>query len=420
MPLTDITVKSAKPREKDYKLTDERGLYLHVKVNGSKLWRFKFRFDGKEKLMALGTYPSVLLKEARLLRDDARKSLVAGINPMDVRREQKITQKIAADNSFETVARAWWENWKKRRTSDRHVEQTLRRLEANVFPSIGSRPISQVQPRDIAELLRTMDKRGVNDLAKRAHQTVSQVFRFAIANSLADVNPAAHFKPSDIIGSRPKTNMARVASKELPELLRRIESYQGTPYTRLAMKLMALTFVRTSELINARWDEFDFDDNVWTIPAERMKMRREHLVPLANQTLNALQMLHRFSGHRELLFPGVRDHDKPMSNNTILKALERMGYKGEMTGHGFRGIASTQLHEMNFVHQHIEVQLAHGEKDPISGAYNHALYLPQRTEMMQAWADYLDQCVLDNVKSGRFKASLPAPATEENTALGVH
>lgn len=223
------------------------------------------------------------------------------------------------------------------------------------------------------------------------------MFRYAIAHGKATRNPATDIKPSDVLAARQKQNLARIDGKELPALLRHIEAYQGASITRLAMRLMAMTFVRTTELIGARWSEFDLEAARWNIPAERMKMKTPHIVPLSMQAVNLLKTLHLLTGQGALLFPGERDHDKPMSNNTMLKALERMGYKGRMTGHGFRGVASTQLHEMGFDHAHIELQLAHQERDEVSAAYNYATYLKQRAKMMQHWSDYLDTCTTGKV-----------------------
>ena len=273
----------------------------------------------------------------------------------------------------------------------------MRRFEANVFPHIGARPVSEIQAPELVAMLKSIEARGVNDLAKRALQTSSQVFRYAIAHGQATRNPATDIKPSDVLASRQKQNLARIDGKELPQLLRHIEGYKGAATTRLAMKLMAMTFVRTTELIGARWVEFDLEAARWDIPAERMKMKTPHIVPLSAQAVNLLKTLQLITGHSVMLFPGERDHEKSMSNNTILKALERMGYKGRMTGHGFRGVASTLLHEMGFDHAHIELQLAHQERDEVSAAYNHATYLKQRTKMMQDWSDYLDSCTTGKV-----------------------
>jgi integrase len=242
-------------------------------------------------------------------------------------------------------------------------------------------------------MAKAIDARGARDIAKRAIETTGQVFRYALASGYTRRNPAADFKPRDILRASHKVNHARVDVKELPNLLRQIEVYQGTHVTRLAMKLIALTFVRTSELIGAKWSEFDFEESRWDIPKERMKMRTPHIVPLAKQTIEILATLRDLTGDREWLFPGDRNRAKPMSNNTILKALERMGYKGRMTVHGFRGLASTILHEREYTHEYIELQLAHSPRNAVSAAYNHALYLKQRTKMMQDWGDYLEQAL---------------------------
>jgi len=396
MPLTDTAIKKAKPGAKPVKLSDGRGLYLLVSQAGSKLWRWKYRFLGKEKVMALGAYPDVSLAQAREGLDKARKVLAGGSDPMAVRKADKAATRAAAENSFEAVARIWWAHWKPAR-SEQHAGQVMRRFEADVFPHIGARPVAEIQAPELVAMVKAIAGRGVNDLAKRALQTSGQVCRYAIAHGLAKRNPAADIRPSDLLASRQKRNMARIDGKELPELMRRIDAYQGTPVTRLAMKLMALTFVRTSELIGARWDEFDLDGLRWDVPASRMKMKTPHIVPLSTQAVSVLKTLHLVTGHSPMLFPGERDHEKCMSNNTILKALERMGYKGRMTGHGFRGVASTLLHEMGFEHAHIELQLAHQERDAVSAAYNHATYLKQRAEMMQQWGDYLETCTSGRV-----------------------
>lgn len=396
MPLTDTAVRSAKPRDRAYKLTDERGLHLHVTAQGSKLWRWAYRFDGKQKLMALGQYPDVSLAQAREARDGARKLLANGTDPMAQRKSDKMARRLAAENSFAAIARTWWEGWKSARSAS-HVEYVWRRLEADVIPAIGARPIADIEAPELVAMMKAIERRGALDIAKRALQTTSQIFRYAIAHGMAMRNPAADIRPSDVLATRKKENYARIDAKELPALLRKVEMYQGAPTTRAAIKLMAMTFVRTSELIGARWEEFDLEAARWDIPAERMKMKTPHIVPLSTQAVSLLRSLHTLTGHSALLFPGERDHEKPMSNNTILGALDRMGYKGRMTGHGFRGIASTLLHEQGWPHEHIELQLAHQERNRVSASYNHALYLKPRATMMQTWSDYLDACMGDNV-----------------------
>jgi integrase len=402
MAKSDTKFRNAKPMEKPYKLSDELGLYLLVNPVGSKYWRLKFRLDSVEKLFALGVYPDVSLETARARRDAARVLIAQGINPVEAKHDADRAKQAATVDTFEALAREWWANWKGDRT-ERHADYVLRRLEADVFPAIGKKPIATIRPRDVIAVARAIEKRGALDIAKRALETIGQVFRYAIQTERVDTNPAANL--SGVVKARPKTNYARLTEKELPELMGKIANYSrdgGALVTRIALQLMALTFVRTSELIAARWEEFDFELAQWRIPAERMKMREPHIVPLTKQALALLAELKIVTGHSVLLFPGERDHAKPMSNNTLLFALYRMGYHSRMTGHGFRGIASTQLHEMGFDHNHIELQLAHKERNAVSAAYNHATYLPQRAKMMQFWADYLDQVTTGKVIAGKF------------------
>ena len=391
MPLTDTACKKAscppgKPRER---LADEKGLYLEVTPAG-KYWRWKYRYAGKEKRLALGVYPEVTLAQAREARDQARKVLKDGTDPGQLRRDAKVTRAAQQANTFEAVARLWWDHWRKGK-SERHATYAIKRLEADAFPALGARPIASITAKDLTRMAKAVQDRGAIDLAHRVLQMAGQVMRYAVGNELIERNPATDVKPGDTLKNRKKENYARLGEKELPELLRKIEAYQGGPYTRLAMQLMALTFVRTTELIAARWEEFDLQAAEWRIPPERMKAKKPHIVPLSPQAVEVLKVLHTLSGGRVLLFPGERDHDKPMSNNTILKALERMGYKGRMTGHGFRGVASTILHEQEYEHHHIEIQLAHKVRDETSAAYNHALYLTRRRAMMCDWANHLDK-----------------------------
>lgn len=391
MPLTDTACRKATcpPDKPRLRLADEKGLYLEVNQVG-KYWRWKYRFGGKEKRLALGVYPDVTLAQARQARDDARQELAAGNDPGQLRRDAKAVNATNQANTFEAVARLWWDHWRDGK-SERHAAYAIKRLEADAFPALGSRPIASITAKDLTRMAKAVQDRGALDLAHRVLQMSGQVLRYAVAHDLIERNPAADVKPSDTLKSRRKENYARLGEKELPELLRKIEAYQGGPYTRLAMQLMALTFVRTSELIGARWDEFDLQAAEWRIPPERMKMKTPHIVPLSPQAVEVLKVLHTLSGGRELLFPGERDHAKPMSNNTILKALERMGYKGRMTGHGFRGMASTILHEQGYPHHAIELQLAHQERNEVSAAYNHATYLKERRAMMCDWANHLDK-----------------------------
>lgn len=392
--LTDTEVKQSKFTGKPSKISDERGMYLLITSSG-KYWRMDYRFEGKRKTLALGVYPDVGLKQARNRREDARR-LLANDPPEDPsgkRQEEKHAKLANKTNTFEVWADKWWQKWHKDK-SPRHADYVKRRLEADVYPSIGNLPINEIEAHEIVATIKSIEARGALDIAKRAHQMIGQVFRYAIAHnneSKATRNPASDIKPSDIIESRQKQNYARVELKELPALLRALDASNSQPLTRLAVKLMGLTFVRTTELIEAKWEEIDFEEKQWRIPAERMKMKTPHIVPLSRQAIHTLESLKAISGHCELVFPNQNNNAKPMSNNTILKALEIAGYKHRMTGHGFRGLASTALHEQGFDHQHIELQLAHQERNQVSASYNHALYLKQRAEMMQLWADYLDE-----------------------------
>jgi integrase len=407
MPLTDTKARNAKAKNKPYRIADSGGLYLEVTPTGSRYWRWKYRFDGKEKRLALGVYPDVTLAAARIKRDAQRKILKEqGNDPLQARREGKITAKIRSGNTFEAIARQWWDHWKSVR-SLRHADYVLRRLEVDVFADLGGRPIAEITAPQLLAVIRIIEKRGALDIAKRALQTCGQIFRYAVAHGICERNPVADIKPQDALKPRKKQNHVRLPATEFPELLRKIESYDGALTTRFALRLMALTFVRTSELIGARWNEFDLTAAEWRIPAERMKMKTPHIVPLATQAVETLERLLSITGNNELLFPGERDHQKPMSNNTILYALYRMGYHSRMTGHGFRGLASTILHESGFRHDYIELQLAHQERDETSAAYNHALYLKERRKMMQAWADMLDVMMADagNVISMRGNAA---------------
>jgi len=390
MPLTDTEIRRSKPAERPYKLSDGGGLHLLITQAGGKLWRWKYRFDGAEKLMALGRYPEVALADARERRDAARKRLANGIDPMAERMAEKTAVKVATEHTFEKIADLWLEHWKGNKSA-RHSATTRNRLKVNVYPVLGERPIADVEPMELVQLAKGIEARGASDMAKRILQIVGMVFRYAVAHGYSQRNPAAEIRPSDILKPTRRTNMARIDARELPALLRSIEVYEGRQLTRLAIKLMALTFVRTSELIGARWEEFDFDARRWSIPATRMKMKTPQIVPLSIQAVEVLELLRTISGNGELVFPGEQDSTKPMSNMTILKALERMGYKGRMTGHGFRGLASTILHEQGYNHDHIELQLAHAPRNAVSAAYNHALYLEPRAIMMRDWADFLER-----------------------------
>jgi len=380
--LTDAQVRAAKWSASPRKLFDARGLYLHVMPNGGRYWPFNFQINGRNKTLALGVYPDVSLAKARDRHQKARELLTEGVDPC--------LEKQATGKTFETVAREWHGHWKSSR-HERHAHYVLKRLEADVFPEIGSRPLEDLQASSFRDAVLKIERRGALDIAKRVLQTCGQIMRYAVAHDFATHNPVAGMKPSDILKPHKRRNFPRVDAKEMPALLHAIDNYVGAEHTRLALQLMALTFVRTSELTGARWSEFNIDEARWDIPAERMKMKTPHIVALSKQSLAVLEKLRAISFDREFVFPGDVKPAKPMSNNTLLFALYRMGYRGRMTGHGFRGVASTILHEQGWPHQHIELQLAHQERDATSAAYNHAQYLEPRAKMMQAWANYLDE-----------------------------
>lgn len=385
MMLSEGKCKSAKGKEKAYKLSDGGGLYLYVSPAGSKLWRWKYRYEGKEKLMSFGRYPEITLAQAREIHRGHRATLAAGIDPMAERQQER----QAEQRTFKRVAELWREHWRVGKTA-KHDADVWRRLEADVFPAIGDVPVEELTAAQVRDCVKAIEARGALDIAKRQLQKCSQIMRYAVANDLVGRNPVADVAPSDILPSRKKRNYARVQARDLPQLLRDMDAYVGGEHTRLALQLMVLTFVRTGELIGAKWAEFDLSARRWDIPAERMKMRTSHIVPLSKQAYAVLEKLKAISYGREYVFPADTGKPTHMSNNTILYALYRMGYRGRMTGHGFRGVASTILHEQGWPHEHIEIQLAHQERDNVSAAYNHALYLEPRTKMMQAWADYLD------------------------------
>lgn len=395
MALSDIAIRSAKPESKAYKLTDAAGLFLLVTPNGGKWWRLKYYYLGKEKQLSLGTYPEISLAEAREKRAAAKKllSMDPPVDPSQDRKQSRAETSKRVASTLEVWGNKWWDHWRVGK-SERHADQVKRRLEADIYPALGSRPMHEITTYDIVDVIKAIGERGAIESASRGMQNLGQIFRYALIHakgSKATRNPVADIKPSDILPSVAKSNYARIEAKELPKFLRALDSSKSTPLTRLAVKLLALTFVRTKELIEAEWAEFDITNAQWRIPSERMKMKDPHIVPLSRQALEVLEQIRLFSGHSIYVFPGQTRKTTTMSNNTILKAIEVIGYKGQMTGHGFRGLASTVLHEQGFDHQHIELQLAHLNRDEVSAAYNHALYLAPRANMMQQWADYLDK-----------------------------
>jgi len=391
--LTDTRIRKTKPPAKPRKLADERGLYLLLTPNGGRLWRFKYRFGEnekkkrKEKLLSLGAYPDVSLAGAREARDEARRILAQGLDPSEVKQQLHREKAQAAANDFETVTREWLENIREKWATITYSD-TLKRFEAYVFPAIGHRPISEVTAQELLVPLRKIEAKGVLPTAHKVAASCGQIFRYGIATGRCERNPAADLRGALKARSRVK-HMAALSTGELPEFLRRIDNYDGELQTKLALRLLALTFVRTNELRSATWIEMDLERAEWTIPAERMKTKEPHHVPLSRQAVEILRQLQGMSGKWPWVFPG-RAPSKPMSKNTILFGLYRMGYHTRMTGHGFRAIASTALNEMGYRPDVIERQLAHSEKNAVRAAYHRSLYLEERKTMMQAWADFLD------------------------------
>lgn len=395
--LTDSQLRKVKTLPKAYRMADGRGLYLVVTPSGSKLWRYKYRYLGREKLMALGQYPDVPLASARQRHAEARKLLADGTDPMAARKAQRLASAIADRKSFRSVGDAWLDHWKVGK-SERHVNTNKSRLKTNIYPHLGARPIGEIEAPELVAMVKAIESRGVGDLARRTLETTGQIFRYAIAHGYCSRNPAADIKPRDVLKAVPVTNLARIEASELGSLMKEIEVYQGKTVTRLAVKLMAHVWVRTKELIGGEWAEVDWEARRWTIPGERMKMRTPHIVPLSTQAIGILRLLHAITGNGPKMFPGDTYSADTMSNNTILSALERMGFGGKMTGHGFRGLASTILYENGFEEGPVEMQLAHKKRNKVRAAYDHAKYLQPRTEMMQWWSNYLDAKLQEALK----------------------
>ena len=389
MALTDTAARNTKWSGKTSgdKVRDGDGMYLLVKEAG-KYWRMDYRYGGKRKTLALGVYPAIGLGDARRARDRARALLRDGIDPSLHRKAEKLQQAATQENSFQSIGNRWYEQWHVGKAAST-ANVIRKRLDRDVYPYIGPIPVADVTAPMLIGLVKKVEERGALDVASRVLNTCGQVFRFAVTHGLTGSNPATFIKPSDILPTRKVQHHVRLSAKDLPDLLRAMHAYDGSLLTRYAMQLMALTFVRTGELIGARWEEIDMQGQRWVIPAERMKMQTEHIVPLSVQAVEVLQAIYGISSRSPWVFPHESNPRKHMSNNTILFALYRMGYKGRMTGHGFRGVASTILHERGFEHAHIELQLAHMERNEVSAAYNYATYLEPRGKMMQWWADYL-------------------------------
>ncbi|MGA2170444.1 MAG: integrase arm-type DNA-binding domain-containing protein [Terracidiphilus sp.] len=439
--LTDTQVSKTKVKDKPYKLSDGHGLFLYVTPAGGKFWRWQYRFHGKPQLLSVGEYPAMSLKDARTAHQQWQGVLRGGGNPavekkvgrkaeavlVKLNQERSVLAKIEPldgsvkgvvwpEGSFGAVQAEWFEKWSggdqeedRDKKSPRYVEQMKSRIGSDILPKLGHRHIADIEAPDIAQMALEIEKRGAKELARKALRVVGQVFRFAIQKGYARRNPAADIKPSDVLKAKTTTNCARIDKRDLPALLLKMENDTGTEITRYAMWIMARTFLRTTELRGTPWVELDLDGGWWEIPKERMKMDNPHIVPLSRQVIEAFQKLKEITGDGEYVFPGAFDRKKCMSSNTILSALARMGYHGVMTGHGYRGLASTILHEGakvspilrqdGYREDWIELQLAHMPQNKVSAAYNYAKYLDSRKQMMQDWSDYLDE-QLNKAKQG--------------------
>jgi integrase len=393
MPLTDTAIRNAKPGEKPIKLFDERGLFLLVTPTGGKWWRFRFMFDGKEKLLSLGVYPDVSLKDARERRDEARKLVANGVNPSENRKIQKTARADLIANSFEVVAREWFAKYSATWAKN-HGDRIIRRFERDIFPWIGARPIVEINAPELLAAVRRIENRGALETAHRALGNCGQVFRYAVATGRAERDPSG-----DLRGALPPVKGTHFAAttepKRFAEILRAMDGYEGTLTVCCALRLAPLVFVRPGELRNAQWADINFDAAEWRYTVT--KTNTPHIVPLAQQAIEILKELQPLTGNSRFIFPSARSHIRPMSDNAILAALRRLGIdKEEMSGHGFRAVARTILDEVLGVRpDFIEHQLAHAVRDPNGRAYNRTAHLPERRKMMQQWADYLD-----NLKTG--------------------
>jgi len=389
MALSDAKIRNAKPGEKQAKLFDGGGLFLLVSPSGGKCWRLKYRFGGKEKLLALGPYPAISLGDARQGREDARKLMVNGVDPGEVKKAQKAAKVEAATNTFEAIARGWHKD-SKPDWSDNHAERLLKRLEQDVFAFIGNKPITEIKTPDIVEVLKRVSNRTL-ETAHRIKTAFYHIFHYAKLHGMIEYNPASDLRK--ILPTVKHSHMsAPTDPKDVAPLLRAIDAFEGSFIVKCALRIAPLVFVRPGELRKAEWSEFDLDAATWNIPAEKMKMKQPHIVPLSRQVISILREIEPLTGHGRYVFPCRRSPLTCMSENTINASLRRMGFeKTEITGHGFRALARTMLHEiLQFTPDAIEAQLAHAVPDRLGTAYNRCSHLAERKKMMQTWADYLD------------------------------
>lgn len=403
MKLTATEIKAAKPKEKAYKLSDGGGMYLEIFPNGTKSWRLKYRIGGKEKRVVFGVYPTVTLAEARTKRDEAKRILAAGGDPGQEKQAEKQAKIMAVANSFERLALEWHDH-KRPNWSAGYASDILEYLNKDIFPYIGSRSITDIKPPEMLAVLRKMEQRGVLDKLKKTRQACRQIFTYAVITGRAENNPVVEL--ASALKAPKQKHFPHLLTEQIPGFLQALSSYSGSMVTRNATRLLMLTGLRTIELRSSEWADIDFDKGVWNIPAERMKMRRPHLVPIASQVKALLEEIHQLTGRGKFVFPGRNDAGKPMSEASINQVIKRIGYDGKATGHGFRHTLSTILHEQGYNTSWIETQLAHVDKNSIRGTYNHAQYLDGRREMLQWYADYMESLENGgNVAHGSFGKS---------------
>lgn len=389
MALTDTALRSAKPQKRQYKLYDEGGLFVIIAPSGGKWWRLKYRYEGKEKLISLGTYPAVSLKDARKERDRLKEQLAKGIDPSLVRQEAKQALAESGQSTFETLALEWF-NKQKSVWKDSHARDTWNRLNKNLLPQLGKIPIRDITPTSALAILKVIEKRGAHETTRRVLQICSQIFRYAIACGKAEYDVTYGLK--DALAPVVSKSFASITEPEkIGPLLKSIDGYWGHPSVKIALQLLPYLFVRSNELVNAKWEEINFNTLEWRIPASRMKMNEMHIVPLAKQPLALLKKLHDLTGGTVFLFPSLNRKGRTITGETLLSAIRSLGYgQGVMTIHGFRHMAATLLNEQGYNRDWIERQLAHAERNKVRATYNYAEYLPERKRMMQEWADYLD------------------------------
>lgn len=400
MKLNARQVETAKPKDKPYKLADGGGMYLEVFPNGTKSWRMKYRIAGKEKRVVFGVYPTITLADARSKRDDAKKLLVNGVDPSAFKKESKLAQIEEVKNTFQQIALEW-HNMKVKKWSAGYASDILEAFNKDVFPFIGQRPVADIKPLELLNVLKKMEERGATEKANKVRQRCGEVFRYAIVTGRAEYNPAPDLT-SAMQGHESK-HYPFLTIEELPAFFKALAGYSGSELVVLAARLMIITGVRTGELRGALWSEIYTDKGLWEISAERMKMRRPHIVPLSVQALEIIEKIRAMTGNFHLMFPGRNDPSKTMSEASINQVFKRIGYTGRVTGHGFRHTMSTVLHEQGYNTAWIETQLAHLDKNAIRGTYNHAQYLDGRREMLQWYADYMDSLENGgNVMHGTF------------------